>query len=460
MPWLMDKVLSDQSPKAGACSRDEDEDDSAGEQLLAGTKQRRRWSGAIPVVAALCIAASLCLAALCRSLYVGAGVEQAAPAPARGLETRIADAWRLPRNFDGALFNQHYTLKKRFDLSREPREEFEVQEFKDKGLTNSCANYVDNGKTVFTRDGNLILRVDSECSDGKCLNSGRIMSRKAFKYGMFFWTAKLPKCHALWPALWLLPSGKKGVGAYGQWPCSGEIDVMETIDSLNSSGFNIVTGYGASKMGCWADDKNVSAICDSCSKDYCMSTTLGHPHLGSNSIYVEEVNCSQDKDSHHRWEEHTFAFSWQPGSMITWVDPEVSFNKAGELVSVVPRRTGSPIPSWKAYEYKTTPTWLAAEEYMGKCYPGAAAWGAPFDRPMRLMLNLAVGGYGQAPCVWGSDNCTKKCGGAVGAEMVVSDISIYVKSGAGSLHRGLPAWVAMAAAGFHMALIAATSFPS
>lgn len=404
----------------------------------------------IVAVSALCTAGLLGLAAL-SSLPPGSS-KNAEP---RSLGTGgITDAWKLPPNFDGSLFGQHYVLEKRYDLSQPPEDNFEVQQFSDEGLTNSCANYVDDGSTVFTRKGNLVLRVAGACPDGKCLNSGRVMSKQAFKYGIFTWSIKLPKCHGLWPAIWLLPGHKNGLGAYGQWPCSGEIDVMETIDSLNSSGFNIVTGYGGSKMGCWADDKNVSAICDRCSKKYCMSTTLGKPHIGSNSYFVEDVNCSSHADAHPSWSEHTFVFSWQPGSMITWVDPDLSYNKAGELVSVVPKRKAAAggYPSWKAYEYKSTPTWLAAEEYMGKCYPGSAAWGAPFDKPMRLMLNLAIGGYGQAPCVWGNASCTdaKACGKAVGAEMIVSDISIWQKAGAGPLDHCF--W-ALAAACLHAASI-------
>jgi beta-glucanase (GH16 family) len=34
--------------------------------------------------------------------------------------------------------------------------------------------------------------------------------------------AKLPKGDWLWPAIWLLPEKN----AYGQWPASGEIDLM------------------------------------------------------------------------------------------------------------------------------------------------------------------------------------------------------------------------------------------
>ena len=41
---------------------------------------------------------------------------------------------------------------------------------------------------------------------------------------------KLPKGAGLWPALWLLPEE----WAYGRWPLSGEIDVMEAANDMRS----------------------------------------------------------------------------------------------------------------------------------------------------------------------------------------------------------------------------------
>lgn len=44
--------------------------------------------------------------------------------------------------------------------------------------------------------------------------------------------AKLPVGKGSWPAIWMLPSHEGGVmgdGAYGAWPKSGEIDIMESV---------------------------------------------------------------------------------------------------------------------------------------------------------------------------------------------------------------------------------------
>ena len=43
-------------------------------------------------------------------------------------------------------------------------------------------------------------------------------------YGKVEIRAKLPEGDWLWPALWMLPVDE----AYGPWPMSGEIDIMES----------------------------------------------------------------------------------------------------------------------------------------------------------------------------------------------------------------------------------------
>ena len=58
----------------------------------------------------------------------------------------------------------------------------------------------------------------------------------AFRYGRVEVVAKLPVGDWLWPAVWLMPSG----GAYGQWPASGEIDILESRG--NGAGYTAAGG--------------------------------------------------------------------------------------------------------------------------------------------------------------------------------------------------------------------------
>jgi hypothetical protein len=52
----------------------------------------------------------------------------------------------------------------------------------------------------------------------------RTVNSFAFKYGRIEVRAKMPRGDWLWPAVWLLPERN----AYGTWPASGEIDLLES----------------------------------------------------------------------------------------------------------------------------------------------------------------------------------------------------------------------------------------
>lgn len=58
------------------------------------------------------------------------------------------------------------------------------------------------------------------------VKSGRINTKlgASIKYGRIEVVAKLPKGDWMWPAIWMLPKDN----VYGDWPRSGEIDIMES----------------------------------------------------------------------------------------------------------------------------------------------------------------------------------------------------------------------------------------
>jgi beta-glucanase (GH16 family) len=58
------------------------------------------------------------------------------------------------------------------------------------------------------------------------IQSARLRSLKSIsmKYGRLEVRAQLPKGDWLWPAIWMLPKDNM----YGQWPASGEIDIVES----------------------------------------------------------------------------------------------------------------------------------------------------------------------------------------------------------------------------------------
>lgn len=309
-----------------------------------------------------------------------------------------------------------FTRIKRFDFTGDAKKEFDVVQIPDQNMTHSCSNYVDDGSTVFTKDGKLVVKVSSACPDGTCLNSGRAMSRDAFTYGVFTFSAKVPKCNSVWPALWLLPENSKGDGKYGPWPCSGEIDLLETVNDDSHGAFNLVAGFG-SRGGCYDP---AAVTCNACAPpSYCTSTTLADAE--ASHLMVEDVNCAAGETS---WKEHLFVLLWQRDEISAFVDPTLSYNQAGQLISIQEKlRHGS--ATFKTYKRPTTPTWSAVQDYMNKCFPGRHAADAPFDIPMKIVLNIAVGGYGGAPCFWGEKTCADSCGAALGSELIISDISVW-----------------------------------
>lgn len=90
--------------------------------------------------------------------------------------------------------------------------------------------YTPRKDNVFIRDGKLVIRAQKEDYDGAKFTSARVTSdgKGDWLYGRFETRAKLPTGPAgtgTWPAIWMLPTDWE----YGQWPNSGEIDIMEHV---------------------------------------------------------------------------------------------------------------------------------------------------------------------------------------------------------------------------------------
>lgn len=80
---------------------------------------------------------------------------------------------------------------------------------------------------VTVADGMLKIVCLQETSNGRSYTSGRINTADKIdvKYGYFEARMKLPPGQGLWPAFWMLPTDR----VYGEWPQSGEIDIMEWV---------------------------------------------------------------------------------------------------------------------------------------------------------------------------------------------------------------------------------------
>lgn len=207
-------------------------------------------------------------------------------------------------------------------------------------LTNTCANYVK--ENVFVKNNELIVKVgpnnpySSDCmgrlpGSGKkvypdsCVNSGRIVSTYSQKYGIFIFGAKIPKGKDLFPALWLVGTG--------DWPKTGEIDLMETIRSIDqNSSFS-------SRLMIPID----SDFMNPGSKNYYVATSV--PPNSSNDI--------QQKVDPSFWNDyHTFALDWNledDGDVTYKFYLDVKMSNDGKLVNY---KTGVPGVPYKSYSLK------------------------------------------------------------------------------------------------------------
>ena len=90
---------------------------------------------------------------------------------------------------------------------------------------NESQYYTDKSRNVRIENGKLIIEAHKELTQGYKYTSARIKTKKSWKYGRFEIRAKLPPGRGTWSALWALPTDWE----YGNWPLSGEIDIMEHV---------------------------------------------------------------------------------------------------------------------------------------------------------------------------------------------------------------------------------------
>ena len=139
-------------------------------------------------------------------------------------------------------------------------------------------------ENAFVQDGKLIIRAKREEAEGFDFTSARIRTTKKvfFKYGRVEASIKLPAEKAMWPAFWMLPEEF----AYGGWPDSGEIDIMEA--------------NGGSKYG------------TSAALHYSIQKGVDTYDLGYNAFNVREKESFEDF--------HVYAVEWEKEEFRFYVD--------------------------------------------------------------------------------------------------------------------------------------------
>ncbi|MFC0047263.1 family 16 glycosylhydrolase [Rheinheimera tilapiae] len=227
----------------------------------------------------------------------------------------------------------------------------------------NCAGGGNNEKQCYTADkanaftsGGMLNIVAKPAATGaeKPYTSARITTKKKadFKYGRFEMRAKLPSGQGAWPAFWMMPTDS----VYGDWPRSGEIDIMEAVNlKVKDAKGNVESNvHGTLHYGKpWPNNSS----------------------SGKNYTLPGGKNPADDF--------HTYAVEWQQGEIRWYVDDylyatqrqsEVRLNSKDQAVGLKHR-------GWFTEYFDQT---------SGKLN---TYWtSAPFDQKFFLILNFAVGG--------------------------------------------------------------------
>ena len=127
-----------------------------------------------------------------------------------------------------------------------------TREVHEAGWTNEEAqSYTDRIENSYLEDGKLVIKAMKESYGNGQYTSARLISKESFLYGKFDIVAKLPTGEGTWPAIWMMPADN----LYGEWPKSGEIDIMENVGkepewihgSLHSEKYNFKNGNQVTK---------------------------------------------------------------------------------------------------------------------------------------------------------------------------------------------------------------------
>lgn len=157
---------------------------------------------------------------------------------------------------------------------------------------NESQYYTDREKNAYLENGFLVIEAHREDFQGKPYTSARLVTKdkRSWTYGRFEMRAKLPKTQGIWPAFWMLPADN----AYGGWPASGEIDIMELV------GHTPEIAYGTVHFGNSFQDRSYI----------------------TGEISLPQGDFSQDF--------HLFSIEWEPDSIRWSMDDKVyhAVNKA------------------------------------------------------------------------------------------------------------------------------------
>lgn len=180
----------------------------------------------------------------------------------------------------------------------------------------------------------------------------------SFKYGRVEVRAKLPRGDWIWPAIWLLPRWAE----YGQWPMSGEIDIMESRGNAPS-----YPSKGSNYFG---------------------STLHWGPYFPQDRYDLTHKDYQLPAGQSFADDFHIFGLYWDATGLYTYVDTDS--NKVLKVNWTQPTPSGNYL-----YDQANFASLQASNPWQH-----SSSQGAPFDQEFYIILDVAVGG--SSPGVLGS----------------------------------------------------------
>ena len=148
-----------------------------------------------------------------------------------------------------------------------------------------------NKDNAWVKDGILIITALKQSIEDKKYTSARLVTKDKgdWLYGRFEIRAKLPTGKGTWPAIWMLPTERE----YGDWPSSGEIDIMENV------------GYNPDTI-----------------------VASAHTETYNHIIGNQKNSCIACPDSYYTF--HTYALEWESDEYRVYIDDVLYFTFKNE----------------------------------------------------------------------------------------------------------------------------------
>jgi beta-glucanase (GH16 family) len=153
---------------------------------------------------------------------------------------------------------------------------------------NEWQNYTSGRiENAFVESGMLHIKAIKEATGNKQFSSVRLVTKGKgdWLYGRMEVRAKLPGLLGIWPAIWMLPTE----WAYGGWPKSGEMDIMEHVGYMPDSIFASI-----------------------------------HTEKYNHIIGTQRTKGSYLPDLHEQF--HVYAVEWDSTTVNTFVDDKMYFS--------------------------------------------------------------------------------------------------------------------------------------